>query len=145
MTRGGWWLTWSAAIGMCGVQVGESILDRKERSKGFAHRFRPTYAGANVGHPCGVVVPARGLSGRAMVPHISKSRCGAPGRLSLLAACWVLRGRGDGPAGRWRKGRGEMRCDNDAPVALPVGRWPASGCPPESKRLPPQTRGHGCP
>jgi hypothetical protein len=22
---------------------------------GFAHRFRPTYAGANIGHPCGAV------------------------------------------------------------------------------------------
>jgi hypothetical protein len=24
-------------------------------SKGFGHRFRPTYAGANMGHPYGVV------------------------------------------------------------------------------------------
>ena len=25
---------------------------------GFAHRFRPTYAGANMGHPYGVVGPS---------------------------------------------------------------------------------------
>jgi hypothetical protein len=24
---------------------------------GFAHRFRPTYAGANMGHPYGLVAP----------------------------------------------------------------------------------------
>jgi hypothetical protein len=28
-------------------------------SKGFAHLLRPTYAGANVGHPYGVVGPLR--------------------------------------------------------------------------------------
>jgi len=41
-------------------------------SSGFAHRFRPTYAGANVGHPCGVVGPAGGLRGRPVVSHISQ-------------------------------------------------------------------------
>jgi hypothetical protein len=30
----------------------------------FAHRFRPTYAGANMGHPYGVVEPVSGLRGR---------------------------------------------------------------------------------
>jgi hypothetical protein len=32
-------------------------------SKGFARRFRPTYAGANMGHPYGVVGPAAGAAG----------------------------------------------------------------------------------
>ena len=41
-------------------------------SWGFAHRFRPTYAGANVGHPYGVVGPATGLRGRPAVSHISR-------------------------------------------------------------------------
>jgi hypothetical protein len=32
------------------------VQSEKERlSKGFAYRFRPTYAGANMGHPYGVV------------------------------------------------------------------------------------------
>jgi hypothetical protein len=39
---------------------------------GFAHRFRPTYAGANMGHPYGVVETAPGLRGRAAVSHISR-------------------------------------------------------------------------
>jgi hypothetical protein len=39
---------------------------------GFAHRFRPTYAGANVGHPCGVVGHAEGLRGGPAVSHISR-------------------------------------------------------------------------
>jgi hypothetical protein len=29
----------------------EIFCSSKRLSKGFAHRFRPTYAGANVGHP----------------------------------------------------------------------------------------------
>ena len=40
--------------------------------EGFAHRFRPTYAGANMGHPCGVVETAAGLRGRPSVSHISR-------------------------------------------------------------------------
>jgi hypothetical protein len=40
--------------------------------EGFAHRFPPTYAGANVGHPCGSVGPAAGLRVRAVVSHISR-------------------------------------------------------------------------
>jgi hypothetical protein len=40
--------------------------------EGFAHRFRPTYAGANVGHPYGAVGLARGLRGRPAVSHISR-------------------------------------------------------------------------
>jgi hypothetical protein len=30
---------------------------------GFARRFRPTYAGANMGHPYGVEESAKGLRG----------------------------------------------------------------------------------
>jgi hypothetical protein len=44
-----------------------------------AHDFRPRYALANLGHPCGSVKPAAGLRGRPAVSHISKSRYGAPG------------------------------------------------------------------
>ena len=40
--------------------------------EGFAHRIRPTYAGANVGHPCGSVKPVTGLRGRPVVSHISQ-------------------------------------------------------------------------
>jgi hypothetical protein len=41
---------------------------RNERPlKGFAHRFQPTYAGANVGHPCGAVGPAKGFRARPAV------------------------------------------------------------------------------
>jgi len=39
---------------------------------GFAHRFRPTYAGANVGHPYRSVRTAKGLRGRPVVSHISR-------------------------------------------------------------------------
>jgi hypothetical protein len=35
----------------------------------FAHRFRPTYAGANMGHPYRAVGPAATLSGRPAVSH----------------------------------------------------------------------------
>jgi hypothetical protein len=42
-------------------------------SKGFAHRFRPTYAGANMGHPYGAVKSARGLRGRPAVSHICQN------------------------------------------------------------------------
>jgi hypothetical protein len=37
---------------------------------GFAHRFRPTYAGANMGHPDGVAGFARGLRGGLQYPAI---------------------------------------------------------------------------
>jgi len=40
--------------------------------KGFAHRFRPTYAGANMGHPYGVVGTVKGVGGRPAVSHISR-------------------------------------------------------------------------
>jgi hypothetical protein len=131
------------------------VCSRGQRqSKGFAHRSRPTYAGANVGHPCGAVGPAKGLRGRAEVSHpavvagrepkiSSPLDCGL--LLSPLAACWALRGRGGGPAGRWRTGHGGMRCDNAAPAVLPVVQWPASGCPPGSKHPPPQIAARGRP
>jgi hypothetical protein len=63
---------WMLSLG----NVFDGILNRtrltKRLSKGFAHRFRPTYAGANMGHPYGVVESARGLWGRAVVSHISR-------------------------------------------------------------------------
>src|ERR1700761_5303419 len=38
------------------------LTSKDERlSKGFAHRFRPTYAGANMGHPYRVVETLAGL------------------------------------------------------------------------------------
>jgi hypothetical protein len=51
------------------------LLSRRSVRKalvGFAHRFRPTYAGANMGHPYGVVETLAGLRERPMVSHISR-------------------------------------------------------------------------
>jgi hypothetical protein len=45
---------------------------------GFAHRFRPTYAAANVGYPCGSVGPSTGLRGRPAVSHISRKTSEMP-------------------------------------------------------------------
>src|SRR6204780_2504629 len=45
---------------------------------GFAHRFRPTYAGANVGHPCGAVAPDKGLRGGPVVSHMSRKTSEMP-------------------------------------------------------------------
>jgi hypothetical protein len=47
------------------------LVDSAKRSKGFAHHLRPTYAGANVGHPSDslqipLVVSRRGV-GRAII------------------------------------------------------------------------------
>jgi hypothetical protein len=50
-------------------QVEHSVGSERKAVEGFAHRFRPTYAGANVGHPCGAVGPARGLRARPAVFH----------------------------------------------------------------------------
>ena len=52
----------------------------KRLSKGFAHRFRPTYAGANRGHPDGSVGPAT-ASGRGLwypASREKRARCGIP-------------------------------------------------------------------
>jgi hypothetical protein len=49
---------------------------------GFAHRFRPTYAEANVGHPYRVVTPVTGLRGEVCgIPHLAKNErdVGHPG------------------------------------------------------------------
>jgi hypothetical protein len=46
--------------------------------KGFAHRFRPTYAGANMGHPYGVVGTVKGVGGRPAVSHISRKTSEMP-------------------------------------------------------------------
>jgi hypothetical protein len=40
--------------------------------------FRPTYAGANVGHPWRSMRPARGLRARPAVSHISRKRARCP-------------------------------------------------------------------
>jgi hypothetical protein len=46
---------------------------------GFAHRFRPTYAGANMEHPYGVVETLAGLEGEACgIPHLAKNERDAP-------------------------------------------------------------------
>ena len=48
---------------------------------GFAHHFRPTYAGANMGHPCRAVGTAAGLRTRPVVlPHLAKNERDAPNR-----------------------------------------------------------------
>src|SRR5580658_3981985 len=45
---------------------------------GFAHHVRPTYAGANMGHPCGSVRPER-LEGKTRgIPHLAKNERDAP-------------------------------------------------------------------
>src|SRR5580658_10494511 len=45
---------------------------------GFAHHVRPTYAGANMGHPCGSVRPQR-LEGKTCgIPHLAKNERDAP-------------------------------------------------------------------
>jgi hypothetical protein len=36
-------------------------------------RFRSTYAGANMGHPCGSVGPATGLRETCGIPHLAKN------------------------------------------------------------------------
>jgi hypothetical protein len=51
---------------------------------GFAHRFRPTYAGANVGHPYRAGVHAKGLRGRGVVSHISRKTSEMWGTRNLL-------------------------------------------------------------
>jgi hypothetical protein len=45
---------------------------------GFAHRFRPTYAGANVGHPCGAVGPVTGLRKGLRYPISREKRARCP-------------------------------------------------------------------
>jgi hypothetical protein len=52
----------------------ESVGLERKAVVGFAHRFRPTYAGANVGHPYGPLGPAKGLRGRPWVSHISRKK-----------------------------------------------------------------------
>jgi hypothetical protein len=42
------------------------------------HRFRPTYAGANVGHPCGAVGPAQARGETCGIPHLAKNERDAP-------------------------------------------------------------------
>ena len=57
---------------------------------GFAHRFRPTYAGANMGHPCRAVGTAAGLRTRpAVLPHLAKNERDAPNRALARKASWA--------------------------------------------------------
>jgi hypothetical protein len=59
---------------------------RNERLlRDFAHRFRPRYAGANLGHPYGSVGPAAGLRGRPAVSHISRKTSEMWGTRRLVA------------------------------------------------------------
>jgi hypothetical protein len=52
---------------------------RSSRRKAIEEsHFRPTYAGANVGHPCRVVGTAAGLRGRPSVSHISRKTSEMP-------------------------------------------------------------------
>jgi hypothetical protein len=48
---------------------------------GFAHRSRPTYAGANVGHPYRAVKSAAGLRGRDLSPRLGHLISGWRSRL----------------------------------------------------------------
>jgi hypothetical protein len=50
--------------------------EQRKAVVGFAQRFRPTYAGANMGHPYGVVRTAAGLRVRADYPTLRKEREG---------------------------------------------------------------------
>jgi hypothetical protein len=97
---------------------------------GFAHRFRPTYAGANMGHPYGVVEPARGLRVRPAVSHISRKTSEMP-RISCTQL-WTgprvrlsLR-RGAGSSGNPRNSTGNR--DVGHPV-IRVGDRAKSGSP----------------
>jgi hypothetical protein len=49
-----------------------SIGRERKAVEGFAHRFRPTYAGANMGHPYRAVATASGLRARPAASHISR-------------------------------------------------------------------------
>src|SRR5450432_2181676 len=61
-------------------EIRPGLVRNEKRSWGFAHRFRPTYAGANMGHPYGVVDPRQASGGdlwgtRLLVPGWSPKRC----------------------------------------------------------------------
>jgi hypothetical protein len=58
---------------------------------GFAHRFRPTYAGANVGHPYRSVRTAKGLRGRPVVSHISRKNERDVGHPAVVAGVELKR------------------------------------------------------
>jgi hypothetical protein len=58
---------------------------------GFAHRFRPTYAGANVGHPYRSVRTAKGLRGRPVVSHISRKNDRDVGHPAVVAGIELKR------------------------------------------------------
>src|SRR5271168_4014795 len=81
---------------------------------GFAHRFRPTYAGANMGHPCRSVRAAAGLRGRFVISHISRKTSEMP-RISCTQL-WIgprvrlsLR-KGAGSSGNPRNYTGNRGC-----------------------------------
>jgi hypothetical protein len=48
-------------------QEGQQIVPELKVVEGFAHRFRPTYAGANVAHPFAALEPVTGLRGGPVV------------------------------------------------------------------------------
>jgi hypothetical protein len=63
----------------------------RKLSWGFARRFRPTYADANVGHPYGSVGLAEGSRARAVVSHISRKTSEMWGTRLFLRG-WSLTG-----------------------------------------------------
>jgi hypothetical protein len=67
-------LGWVAQVSLLrpGCSGRQIVRCRQKAVEGFAHRFRPTYAGADMGRPGGSVGPAAGLKGRPAVSHISR-------------------------------------------------------------------------
>jgi hypothetical protein len=60
---------WGTRRLVAGLEPKGALVWNQRLWWGFAHRFRPTYAGANMGHPYGAVGPAAGLRERPAVSH----------------------------------------------------------------------------